>query len=135
MRVGELADQAGVSAQTIRYYEAIGLLQQPERLGNGYRDYSAENLSRLEFIKRAQSSGLSLTQIGSILELKDSGRSTCEHTLMLLRSRIDELTAQISSLSAARADLVELERRSSRLDPADCADPNRCQILAEAAAV
>lgn len=132
MKIGELADACDVSAKTIRYYESIGLMAEPQRTASGYRDYPVDAIERLRFIRDAQASGLSLAEVQSVLELKDSGTNSCEHTRSLLDRHLDELDAQIHRLQAARRELVVLARRAAELDPADCTDPNRCQVIAAA---
>ncbi|MGF1598382.1 MAG: MerR family transcriptional regulator [Acidimicrobiales bacterium] len=79
MRIGELADTIGVNTQTVQYYESVGLMHEPGRTSSGYRDYGPDALERLQFIRDAQASGLTLTEIRSILELKDAGHGTCDH--------------------------------------------------------
>lgn len=132
MKIGELADRGGVSTKTIRYYESIGVMREPDRTPSGYRDYRADALERLRFIRDAQATGLTLAQIQSVLELKDTGARSCEHTRSLLEGHIEDLDAQIERLRTARAELAELATRAARLDPADCTDPNRCQVIGAA---
>ena len=131
MRIGQLAEQGGVTAKTVRYYESIGLMVEPSRTASGYRDYEDAALLRLRFIRDAQATGLSLSEIQSVLELKDVGAGSCEHTQALLDRHLEELDTQIERLQAARAELVELATRASSLDPSGCTDPNRCQVIAE----
>ncbi len=129
MRIGEAADLVGVSTATIRYYESIDLIDPPARTASGYRDYDAPALDRLRFVRDAQATGLSLVEIRSVLEMKASGARTCSHTTALLHRHLAELDAQIARLEAARIELVELASRADALDPADCTDPNRCQVI------
>lgn len=129
MRIGELADRASVSTKTIRYYESVGLVPEPVRTASGYRDYDESAAERLRFIRDAQATGLSLAEIQSVLELKDAGRNSCAHTKSLLDRHLAELDAQIARLVAARAELVQLAARAGELDPADCTDANRCQVI------
>jgi DNA-binding transcriptional MerR regulator len=77
MNIGELARAADTKAETIRYYERIGLLPAPPRTAGNYRDYSAAHVSRLTFIRRARSLGFSIEQIGhcSILPTRKSGHA------------------------------------------------------------
>ena len=67
MKIGELADSMDVTTKAIRYYESIGVLDEPARTESGYRSYGPEAIERLQFVKQAQSSGLALTEIKSIL--------------------------------------------------------------------
>ena len=132
MRIGEIAVRSGVSTKTIRYYESIGLLDEPERTSSGYRDYTAEAVERLGFIREAQASGLTLTEITSVLELKAAGTSSCEHTRSLLHRHLAELDDQIVRLQATRGRLAQLAERAGRIDPVDCVDVHRCQVIATA---
>ncbi|MXV87014.1 MAG: heavy metal-responsive transcriptional regulator [Acidimicrobiales bacterium] len=132
MRIGELGDRCGVSTKTIRYYESIGLLDEPERTASGYRSYDADAVGRLRFIRDAQATGLTLAEISSVLELKSAGERSCAHTTALIEAHMDAIDAQISQLRSARTELAALLRRSRGLDPASCTDPNRCQVISRA---
>ena len=129
MRISELAGRAGVTAKTVRYYESIGLLPDPGRTASGYRDYGDEALTRLTFVRDAQAAGLTLKESGQILDMKDAGHGTCSHTRSLLDRHLTDIDAQIAALESARAELVVLRRRADILDPADCTDPDRCQVI------
>ena len=91
MKIGELASRAGVSTQTIRYYEDIGVLPEAVRLPNGYRNYDDTVMKRLSFIRDAQTSGLSLSEIQMVLEMKDQGESTCGHVIGMLEQHLGEV--------------------------------------------
>lgn len=130
MRIGELAEAAGVSTKTIRYYESIGLLPEPTRTDSGYRAYDEAGGERLAFIRDAQASGLSLAEIASVLELKESGTTSCQHTRSLLERHIVEVEAQIERLRETRSTLLAMAERAASLDPSTCTDPNRCQVIA-----
>ncbi len=130
MRIGALAERAGVTTKTIRYYESIALLADPVRTPTGYREYGDDAVERLRFIRDAQSSGLSLSEIQSVLELKDSGARSCDHTRALLDRHLAEIDEQIARLEVARSELLELAARARGLDPAACTDPHRCQVIA-----
>jgi DNA-binding transcriptional MerR regulator len=129
MKIGELAGQTGVSTKTIRYYEDIGVLPEPERAANGYRDYDEVAVSRLHFVRDTQATGLTLTEISSILELRDRGRSTCHHVVELQERHLDDLDRHISSLQKTRVQLAAMTERARSLDLAECTDPNRCQTI------
>lgn len=130
MRIGQLASEAGLTAKTIRYYEGIGLLDEPGRHANGYRDYDGAALDRLRFIRDSQAAGLTLAEVGEILDMKSEGMSTCSHTRALLDKHLADVTAQIARLEAARAELASLVARAEALDPSGCTDPGRCQVIA-----
>ncbi len=130
MRIGQLAEATGTTTKTIRYYESIGLLAEPRRRPSGYREYDDATVDRLRFIRASQASGLSLAEIQSILELKDAGATSCEHTAALLRRHLDDLDEQIERLQRSRIELAAMAARAEALDPVDCTDPNRCQVVA-----
>ena len=129
MRLGEVAEQAAVTTKTIRYYESMGILPTPDRTPSGYRSYDSTTTERLRFIRDAQASGLSLGESHSVLELKDDGSRSCSHTRRLLDEHLADLDDQIRRLETTRHQLWDLAERASHLDPADCTDPNRCQVI------
>lgn len=129
MRIGEFAEASGVPAKTIRYYESVGLLPQPRRLENGYRDYDAWAATRLEFIRSAQAIGLSLGEIRGVLDFRDRGNVPCTHVAELIDRRAREVSAQIAALERVRADLERLARRARRLSPRDCERASVCHII------
>ena len=124
-----MARKTGVSTPTIRYYEQTGLLAPPKRAPNGYRRYDPASVERIRFIRDAQSAGLSLTDIGTIFEMKADGESTCGHVTLLLESHLRSVDRQAAELARTRARLQEMLDRARQLDPADCVDPNRCQTI------
>src|SRR4051795_8029974 len=71
MNIGELARAADTKAETIRYYERIGLLPSPPRTASNYRDYSATHVTRLTFTRRARDLGFSIEQIRALLDLAE----------------------------------------------------------------
>ena len=84
LKIGQLAKLSGTTTKTIRYYELLGLLHEPERTDSGYRLYEEKNVERLTFIRKAKSLGFSLTDIGETLTLYDSQQAPCIHVLALL---------------------------------------------------
>jgi DNA-binding transcriptional MerR regulator len=130
MKIGELSQLSGVATKTIRYYEEIGVLPDPLRTANGYRAYKQESVERLRFIRDAQSTGLTLTEIASILELREQGASTCGHVTSLLQQHLQDLDQYIATLQRTRTQLAGLTERAQRLDPAQCTDVHRCQTIA-----
>ena len=134
MRIGELANHAGLTAKTIRYYESIGLMSEPHRHTNGYRDYGSEAVEHLRFIRDSQAAGLTLAEVGEIVSMKAAGESTCGHTRSLLARHVAEVDAHIERLLATRAELTAMAQRADALDPASCNDPARCQVIAASVA-
>ncbi|MCF2573797.1 MerR family transcriptional regulator [Brevibacterium sp. UCMA 11754] len=104
MRIGELADLAGVTVRTIRYYQQKSVLAEPERRANGYGDYTVDHLVALVRIRQLTQSGLSLEHAGAIVAgFGASGDETLDEVDAALGQRIAALTAQRERLAAARA--------------------------------
>lgn len=106
--IGEIAKDLGISPKTIRWYEAQGLLDEPERTESGYRSYSAESIERLRFIRKAFAFGFSSKEIKDILELRSHGAAPCDLVIDLIGSKISTVQQQIK-------DLQQLENELSRL--------------------
>lgn len=129
MKIGELADRTGTSTQTIRYYENIGVLPEAMRAPNGYRSYDQSAVSRLGFIRDAQTSGLSLTEIQMVLDMKDRGESTCGHVIAMLEQHLGDVDRQMGDLERTKTSLEQMLRKARKMDPARCTDPNKCQTI------
>ncbi|UGT70902.1 heavy metal-responsive transcriptional regulator [Nocardia gipuzkoensis] len=108
MRIGELAAASGISSKTIRFYEQEGLMPEPARTTSGYRDYSDDHITRLQFIRRAQAAGLSLAEARQILTIVDSGEAPCSHVEHVLSRRLDQVRAQIAELVTLETHLEAL---------------------------
>jgi DNA-binding transcriptional MerR regulator len=109
LKIGEVAHRTGLPVKTIRYYEDIGLLTPTvERSLAGYRLFSNRVLNRLAFIKRAQSLGLSLTEIKVILDIHDRGEVPCGEIKHHIEERLNTIDAQIRSLETLRSELQGL---------------------------
>jgi MerR family copper efflux transcriptional regulator len=132
MRIGAVAQQAGLSTKAIRYYESIGVLAQPDRTASGYRDYTPETCERLRFIRSAQAVGLSLGEIREILAYRDRGETPCSHVRELIRRRATQIDQEIAQLETMRTELRRLERRARTLRPEDCAPLDVCHVIPRA---
>jgi MerR family copper efflux transcriptional regulator len=130
MRIGELAERAGISAKAIRYYEQIGVLTPPARTQSGYRDYDHATLERLTFVRAAQAIGLTLGEIRQVIAFRDRGQTPCEHVAALLQRRAAELEARIAELQQLRGELDRLALRAATLDPKQCPPERICHVIA-----
>jgi DNA-binding transcriptional MerR regulator len=120
MRSAQVAAEAGVNLQTLRYYERRGLLAEPPRLESGYRAYEADAVRTVRFVKTAQRLGFTLTEIESLLDLAAGGPANCESAQALAMEKVAELERKIENLIAMRDSLLQLvancERPRARRD-------------------
>ncbi|MFE9204606.1 MerR family transcriptional regulator [Micromonospora sp. NPDC007230] len=105
MRIGELAVQAGMSTDTIRFYEKVGLLA-GRRLPNGYRDLPPETVVWLHYIRTAQQLGFSLAEIARNGEQLRDSPDTAEALSALFTEKINVIDARMAELAALRDDLA-----------------------------
>jgi DNA-binding transcriptional MerR regulator len=110
--IGKVARRVGIRTSAIRYYESQGLLRSI-RLANGYRAYGAEALSALRFIRRAQTLGISLAEIGELLRLSGQGRPPCGRVRELAREHLRDIDLKIRELALLRSQVQRLLRRRS----------------------
>lgn len=129
MRIGAIAEAAGTTAKTLRFYEEQGLLFPPERTAAGYRDYSPRTVDRIDFIHRGKAAGLTLAQIRQILDLRERGEAPCNHVRDLLDSRLAEIARQLDELAQLRDSLVELRAQAESLEPDTCGPDQVCRYL------
>ncbi len=106
MKIGELARRAGVTIDTIRFYERRGVLSLPPRRPSGYREYTDETVDRLRLARTMQSVGLTLDEIIDALAAHDTGRATCESERWRLDAALDRVDARITELKALRREIV-----------------------------
>jgi len=110
MRSGQLARQTGISTDTLRHYERLALLPLPQRTAGNYREYSPASPQRVELIQPALTIGFSLSELKTILAVRDKGGSPCRHVRGLLRSKIHNLDHQIKNLLSFRAEMNRLSK-------------------------
>jgi Hg(II)-responsive transcriptional regulator len=108
VRTSEVAAQAQVNTQTLRYYERRGLLPEPARSRSGYRAYTPEAVRVVRFVKRAQQLGFTLNDIEDLLHLANGGPASCEEAKTMARSRIADLQHRINDLAGMRDALTRL---------------------------
>ena len=108
MLIGDVARRAGVSHRTLHYYERLGLLKPAEREGAGYRHYDEEVLKRLEKIAALKTLGLSLAEIGAVIDLyfeDASGLRGKERVLAILQTQRERANERIGELTALKQDI------------------------------
>jgi MerR family copper efflux transcriptional regulator len=104
-RIGEVAAQAGVSVDTVRYYERRRLLPRASRTRSGFRVFTSETVERIRFIKQAQDIGLSLIEIGQLLTTEGSPNE-CRRVSNLLRKKLTELDERLKLMRDFRRTLA-----------------------------
>ncbi len=107
-QIGAVAKESGVPIKTIRYYEEIGLLKSSGRTEGGFRLFNSDIFARLHFIKRAQSLGLSLSEIKDFLDVHDAGELPCEHIKIKLEDKVKAIDEQIRQLLILKQELQGL---------------------------
>jgi Cu(I)-responsive transcriptional regulator len=108
MKIGELGRATGTKAETIRFYEKIGLLANPARTNGNYRDYSARHLARLSFIRRARDLGFTLDQVRALLTLADDRDQPCSAVDAVARQHLAHIDQKIADLTALRHELGDI---------------------------
>lgn len=108
MRIGRLARECGVSVETIRYYERVGVLPPPARGTNNYRQYTGAHRARLGFVRRARELGFSLEEVRSLLALADGRRYTCAQVRELGRAHLQSVRDRLRDLQRMEASLAAL---------------------------
>ena len=108
LKTGELAKQAGVNVETLRFYEREGLLPEPPRRASGYREYPPDTVQRIRFIQRAKELGFTLREIKGLLELRVDPETTCAEVKEHAAEKIADVKQKIS-------DLKRIERALNKL--------------------
>jgi MerR family copper efflux transcriptional regulator len=120
MNIGEAANASGVSAKTIRYYEAARLITPAHRTDGGYRVYTQAAVGMLRFIKRARELGFSIERIRRLVDLwQDKSRASADVKRLAL-DHIAEIKAKIAAMSAMRGAVQELADACEGDDRPDC---------------
>ncbi|CAM0997400.1 MerR family transcriptional regulator [Rhodanobacter sp. Root179] len=115
LTIGRLALAADVHVETVRYYQRVGLLHEPERPLGGVRRYGQTDVMRLQFIRRAKTMGFTLEEIAGLLQLK--GKRACAQTRRLTEHKLFDVRRKLEDLRRLEAELVQLA--------ADCAQVPR----------
>ena len=124
LTIGQIAKQAGVGVETMRFYEQKGLLEKPKRNVSGYRQYPLEVVSRIRFIKRAQEVGFSLAEIKGLLLLRVDPSKKCEDVKACALAKINEIEGKIEDLNRMKNALLNLTKACDNNSTID-----QCPIL------
>lgn len=106
MKIGEIANRIGLKIETIRFYEAEGLIAPPDRTGSNYRIYTRAHLDRLSFIKRSRDLGFTLDQVRDLLRLADDRDGSCVEVDAIAGHHVAEIDRKLADLTALRTELV-----------------------------
>ena len=128
LRIGQIAHRAGVSVDTVRYYEKLGLLPRAPRSEGGYRLFAADAIERVRFIKQAQDLGFALDEIRMLMG--GGGATECRQTRDLLRSKLEVTNQRVKSLQAfSRA--LRRHLRACEDELAKRGDASECPVIVE----
>lgn len=105
LTIGDIGRVLGLSADTLRYYEKIGLLPRVNRSASGIRRYGERDLSRLRFIQRAQKMGFSLAEIAQLLAMRDNPQRARENVRRLTAAKLDEVETRLQELTLLRNEM------------------------------
>jgi MerR family mercuric resistance operon transcriptional regulator len=118
LTISRVATEGGVNVETVRYYQRLGLLEEPPKPVGGYRHYPEEIVKRIRFIKRAQALGFSLEEVAELLQLDvaDACAKSCdlaEHKLIVIDQKMAELAATRRALAKLVAECDKKSRRGA----------------------
>src|SRR5258708_17272980 len=105
LRIGQLAQRAGVSTDTIRYYERLGLLPKPQRSPAGYREYGEHIVNRIALVRNAMRFGFPLREIAGFLHVREAGGTPCRQVRRAAQTILDRVDQEIAELTATRATM------------------------------
>ena len=111
MRIGQLAETTGISRDTIRYYEKIGLLPAARRRASGYREYSENAGTRIRVIRNAVQLGFPLKEIAKVLNVRDSGGVPCQQVRNYAHGLVGEIDHKIDQLKSEKRAMLDMIRR------------------------
>jgi MerR family mercuric resistance operon transcriptional regulator len=119
--IGKLAQLADINIETVRYYERIGMIEQPVKPFSGYRQYDLSLVNTLKFIKRSQQLGFTLTEIKDLLDL---GNGRCSDVKFIAQEKRDKIQEQLNDLLSMKAELDKLIKNCD-----DTENTSQCAII------
>lgn len=120
LSIGKLAKAADVKVPTIRFYEQIGLLPEPDRTNSDRRVYGDASVRRLAFIKHARQLGFPIEAIRTLLDLADNPDRACDDANALAQEQLTAVDAKIAQLQALRSELKRMVDAGCQGQAADC---------------
>jgi DNA-binding transcriptional MerR regulator len=105
MKIGQVAEQAQVSIDTVRFYERRGVVPAPERRPSGYRMYPASTVERIRVAKALQHLGFTLDEVIDALRAHDTGAATCDSELWRMEAVVKRIDTKIAELRQTRRDI------------------------------
>lgn len=120
LTIGDVARAAETKAETIRYYERIGLLPEPERTSSRYRQYGPADVQRLRFVRRARDLGFTLEQVRALVAMADEPGADCAAVDRTARLHLAEVEEKIAQLGALRSELRRIIARCGGGTTGDC---------------
>ena len=120
MRIGEAARRSGMVAKTIRFYEEAGLIAPAPRADNGYREFSDDDVRRLQFIHRARDLGFSVGEVGRLLSLWSDRERASAHVKRLALEHVARIEAKMAELHSMRDAILHLAERCHGDDRPEC---------------
>ncbi len=122
--IGKVAKKLGINIETIRYYERRGLIKAPPRKESGYRQYPAETVKRIQFIRHAKELGFSLKEIAELLSLRIEQGVTCGDVKKRAEAKIADIEERIFNLQKMKSALSKLAKECKGRGPV-----SECPIL------
>ena len=113
VKIGELAKTTAIPVETIRYYEKIGLLPEPDRDNSGYRSYRNAHLNRLLFIKRCRNLDMAQDEIRKLIHLAEQPEADCREVNALLAQHLVHVRERLKELASLEQTLVNLQKACS----------------------
>lgn len=113
MKIGEISKATGIPVETIRYYEKIGLVPEPERQASGYRHYRQSHLDRLLFIRRCRNLDMAQDEIRELIRLADQPDADCSEVDALLARHLSHVRERLRELASLEDTLEQLQKACS----------------------
>ncbi len=124
LTIGQVAKEANVNIETVRYYERFGLISKPPRTDSGYRQFPIEVIQRIKFIKRAQELGFTLLEVNKLLAISDGNDFDSHDIRQFASQKLEEIGKTISDLRKIESILYDLFNKCTGQGPLD-----KCPIL------